>query len=274
MHRCAALGVCAPVWLLTRRAAGPCCPRRRYAESWRALARAKELHYSKHTYVHRDFEQMVDDMVQLFPSPHKFVTAVAEEAAASPPPAPRSAMHVQSLIASSSARLQRLVARLSRWRRHPDAAAPSGGSQQAQPEAAAEDEAPAEDGGGSSAVPGTGDGSSSTSGSGSSSTGLATSSAGASGSGEMIPIFVMGMPRSGSTLAEQILARCVSWGGEGAEVCERVFGVPSLGTAHASYGRISLQRVARAMGHCVVPPRVPTAALHLASSSAYAVQPS
>ncbi|EFN54239.1 hypothetical protein CHLNCDRAFT_135761 [Chlorella variabilis] len=180
--------------------------RKRYAESWRALARAKELHYSKHTYVHRDFEQMVDDMVQLFPSPHKFVTAVAEEAAASPPPAPRSAMHVQSLIASSSARLQRLVARLSRWRRHPDAAAPSGGSQQAQPEAAAEDEAPAEDGGGSSAVPGTGDGSSSTSGSGSSSTGLATSSAGASGSGEMIPIFVMGMPRSGSTLAEQILA--------------------------------------------------------------------
>jgi hypothetical protein len=148
--------------------------RRRYAESWRALSRAKALHYHKHEYKLRNFERMVEDTRALFPSPRKFEVAVAEEEGqggagagqqpaavlADGQPAPAQAgSNKPAAPAGSKARLQR---------------AAKGAAQRGQQPG----DAPA-------AEPASGEGE----------------------AAEMIPIFVMGLPRSGSTLTEQILSR-------------------------------------------------------------------
>jgi hypothetical protein len=162
-------------------------PGRRYREAWAALEIAKALHYLGHTYRLRDFQVMVDEVAVLFPGPEKLRTAVTADSAdaelgragSAVGEAPAATDQPQSSPLGGVAWLQRLFMQLRRrWSgSHADAGGNDTVAQQSAP-------------GGQEAVGVEQEGGS-----------------GGSGEGDMVPIFVVGLPRSGSTLVEQILAR-------------------------------------------------------------------
>ena len=188
------------------------CPCRRYREAFAALAEAKRLHKAKHNYTDKNYTSALNDVVALFPLPGNDDAAAdaaaepaqaegggaslgsqAADAAEPVPVASHAALPqlVQRTVASSGAWLRGLLSSLAAQLQHGGAAAPSG-----PPAAAAVAEGPAA--AAAAAVAAGGE---------------AVAEEAASGgldAEEMIPIFVVGMPRSGSTLIEQILARQVS----------------------------------------------------------------
>jgi hypothetical protein len=186
----------------------PALPCRRYREAFAALAEAKRLHKVKHNYTDKNYTRSFHDVMALFPLPGS--DAAAGAAAAAEPaqaegdgaslgsratdavaPAPASShaallQLVQRTVASSGAWLRGLLSGLAAQLKH-GGAAPSDSTAAA---AAAEEPAPAAAAAAANAE---------------------EAASGRGDAGEMIPIFVVGMPRSGSTLIEQILARQVAW---------------------------------------------------------------
>jgi len=154
---------------------------RQYREAWRVLETAKRLHIQTVHYVPKDYEEALEEVQRLFPAPSSTSTSSTDQ----------QGQQGHAPMAAAGQALSKTAA-------------------------AGNDEQGSITGGGGSSSNGGGDSSSTAGagdGGGSSSTG-SDSSVGSNGSGGsnlssrkgLRPIFVVGLPRSGSTLIEQILA--------------------------------------------------------------------